>query len=817
MIAPTPAPQRLGLAGALTHAFIRSPLTPLFLLASFALGLVALVTLPREEEPQISVPMVDIMVRADGLRAEDAVKLVTEPLETIVKGINGVEHVYSQTRDDSVMVTARFLVGTPSDAAILRVHEKVRANMDRIPAGIPEPLIVGRGIDDVAIVVLTLTPKPEAADRWDANGLTRVARELRTELAKLDDVGLTYIVGEQPEQIRVEPDPEALARYGVTLQQLAAKLEGANRSFEAGQVRDGGRQLALVAGQTLQGADEIGNLLVTTRDGRPVYVRDVARITLDDLAGREPRVEPRPRRQGGRRLRRRRPPSPSRSPSAPAPTPWSSPTASSRASAHLKGGVVPERRRRHGHPQLRRDGQREGQRAPLPPRPRHRLHRAAGRRRHRLARGDRRRGGHPHHDPAHPLRRPVMGYTLNRVSLFALIFSIGILVDDAIVVIENIARHWAMNDGRTPRAGGHRRGRRGRQPDHRRHADRRRGAAADAVRLRHDGPLHEPDPGQRLGGDDLLLLRRGDPDALADAEDRRAGAASRRMADGTAMARSGARAGSTSPSPGRSCASKRGPGSSCSSSASRPSARWRCSTPSTSRSSCCPSTTSRSCRSSSTCRRAPRSRTPTACCRRSPRRLAGVPEVVSFQTYAGTAAPFNFNGLVRHYALRTSPELGDVQVNLTPKAERQRASHDIALDMRRRLADLPVPDGHQHQGGRAAARPAGARHPARRDLRAGRRRPAAPSRPRCARPSPPCPSSSTSTTASARPRRACASTLDQDNLEFHGVEQRDVYDTLRTLEGGATVGYSHRGGGRQPIPIRLELCQGPPRRSTSGR
>ena len=126
------------------------------ILAALAAGLVALISLPREEEPQISVPMVDIMVRADGLKAEDAVKLVTEPLETIIKSIDGVEHVYSQTRDDNVMVTARFLVGTSSDAAILRVHEKVRANLNRIPVGIPEPLIVGRGIDDVAIVVITL-------------------------------------------------------------------------------------------------------------------------------------------------------------------------------------------------------------------------------------------------------------------------------------------------------------------------------------------------------------------------------------------------------------------------------------------------------------------------------------------------------------------------------------------------------------------------------------------------------------------------------------------------------------------------------------
>ncbi len=198
----------LGIAGNLTRAFITSPLTPLFLLASLVLGIVALITLPREEEPQISVPMVDIHVRADGLKAEDAVKLVTEPLETLVKSINGVEHVYSQTRDDGTLVTARFLVGTSADAAILRVHEKLRANLDRLPTGIPEPLIVGRGIDDVAIMVLTLSPKPGAVDRWSANDLTRVAREVQVAIARLDNIGLTYLVGQQPEEIRVEPDPE---------------------------------------------------------------------------------------------------------------------------------------------------------------------------------------------------------------------------------------------------------------------------------------------------------------------------------------------------------------------------------------------------------------------------------------------------------------------------------------------------------------------------------------------------------------------------------------------------------------------------------
>ena len=230
----------LGLSGRLTQATIRSPLTPLFLFAALAMGLIALLVIPREEEPQISVPMVDIMVRADGLKAPDAVELVTKPLETIVKSIDGVEHVYSQTQDDRVMVTARFLVGTKADDAILRVHEKIRANFDRIPVGIPEPLIVGRGINDVAIVVLTLSPKPDAATRWTDKDLYQVADELRAELMKVDNVGLSYISGGSPQQIRVEPDPEKLSLFGVTLQQLVAKVRDANRSFQAGQVRDAG-------------------------------------------------------------------------------------------------------------------------------------------------------------------------------------------------------------------------------------------------------------------------------------------------------------------------------------------------------------------------------------------------------------------------------------------------------------------------------------------------------------------------------------------------------------------------------------------------
>src|SRR5664280_505951 len=248
--------------------------------AALAVGLIALLTIAREEEPQISVPMVDIRVNAEGLKAPDAVELVTKPLEAIIKGIDGVEHVYSQTLDDRVMVTARFLVGTKSDDAILRVHEKIRANIDRIPVGIPEPLIVGRGINDVAIVVLTLSPRPEAAAHWTDKDLYELADQLRSELVKTDNVGLTYISGGNPEQIRVEPDPSKLALFGVTLQQLVAKVRDANRSFQAGSVRDNDTMRNVAAGQTLAGIPDIGLLLVATRDNRPVYVRDVASVVI---------------------------------------------------------------------------------------------------------------------------------------------------------------------------------------------------------------------------------------------------------------------------------------------------------------------------------------------------------------------------------------------------------------------------------------------------------------------------------------------------------------------------------------------------------
>ena len=676
---------KLGISGNLTKAFIASPLTPLLLLSALMLGGIALVELPREEEPQISVPMVDIQVRADGLKAQDAARLVTEPLETIVKAINGVEHVYSQTNDDQVLVTARFLVGTKSDEAILRVHEKVRANMDRIPIGIPEPLIVARGIDDVAIVSLTLAPKPEAAERWTDNSLYHLAENLRIELSKIDNVGLTYIVGGRPDQIRVEPDPEKLSLYGVTLAQLVDKVRSANRSFLAGQIRDQGQAVPVVAGQTLQGVPDIGLLLLTTRDGRPVYVRDVAKIVVGG----------KPLEQQGWQFTKDKNGELMRVPAV-------SIAIAKRAGANavdissklverleqLRGKALPEDievqvTRNYGATASDKAdellfhlglatvsivalivfaiGWREGIVVAIVI---------------------------PTTILLTLFASWIMGYTINRVSLFALIFSIGILVDDAIVVIENIARHWGMSTKRS-----------------------RVQATIEAVAEVGNptiiatltvvvallpmlfvsglmGPYMSPIPANASAAmifsffvavmvTPWLMMKIGRKDADAHQHEHGGGILARAyVAVAKPILRSRKRSLIFLLAVGvatlaslmlfwtKSVTVKLLPFDNKSEVQVVIDLPKGASLEDTGR-----------------------------VLQLAAERLKDVPELVSIQSNAGMATPFNFNGLVRHYYLRSGPEQGDLQLNFTPKSERARASHEIALEVREKLRGLDMPKG----------------------------------------------------------------------------------------------------------------------------
>lgn len=797
----SPDTRPLGIAGALTRTFIASPLTPLLLVAAFAFGLIALITLPREEEPQISVPMVDIRVSAQGLKAEDAVKLVTEPLETIVKAIDGVEHVYSQTEDDGVLVTARFLTGTSPDAAILRVHEKVRANLDRIPVGITEPLIVGRSIDDVAILVLTLVPKPDAAGRWTANDLTRVARELQADIAKLPDIGLTYIVGEQPEEIRVAPDPERLSLYGITLAQLQGKLEGANRTFNTGTVREANGQRTLVAGQTLQTPSEIGGILLTSRDGRPVYVRDVADVSLATQPAEHyvTHIE-----KGPDGLTRR---------------PAVSLAIAKRPGTNavvIAEAVLRQIEAAHG--------------SALPADVEVKVTRNYGESANEKANelllhlglatvsivvlvgfaiGWREALVVAVVIPTTILltlfAARLMGYTLNRVSLFALIFSIGILVDDAIVVIENIARHWAMKDGRSRAQG-----------------------AIDAVAEVGNptivatltvvaallpmlfvsgmmGPYMSPIPANASAAmvfsffvavilTPWLMLRiagragKGHEVHAEAADGGRLGRFYVRVARPILASR--ARAGAFLATVGVATLA--------SLSLFYTHAVTVKLLPFDNKTELAvildmPADT-------------PVERTESTL-NTLVNALSDLPESVSFETHAGTAAPFNFNGLVRHYGLRSAPRQGDIQINLKAKNERSRTSHEIALDVRNRLKSIALPPGSSLK---VVEPPPGP--PVLSTLLAEIYGPDAETRRAVARKVRQAfenvPFIVDVDDSFGTPGERVRLAIDQDNLEFYKVEQGDVYDAIRSIFAGGTLGYSHRGNGRAPIPIRLQMSKG---------
>ncbi|MBR0777130.1 efflux RND transporter permease subunit [Bradyrhizobium diazoefficiens] len=788
----------LGLSGRLTKGTIGSPLTPLFLLAALVVGLIAVVVIPREEEPQISVPMVDIRVNADGLRGPDAVELVTKPLEAIVKGIDGIEHVYSQTEDDRVMVTARFLVGTKAEDAILRVHEKIRANLDRIPVGIAEPLIVGRGINDVAVTVLTLSPKPDAAERWTDKDLFELADKLRSELVKVDSIGLTYISGGAAQQIRVEPDPEKLSLFGVTLQQLVAKVKDANRSFLAGQVRDAGIVRNVAAGQTLAGIPDIGLLLISTRDGRPVYVKDVARVIIGPNTI-EHRVWNDARDAKGQWAR----------------VPAVSLALAKRAGANavvVSGDIA------------------------------HRLEGLKG----RLIPADvevtvTRDYGETANEKANELlfhlglatisivvliaiaigwrealvtfvvipttilltmfAANLMGYTINRVSLFALIFSIGILVDDAIVVVENIARHWGMRDGRP-----------------------RLQATIEAVAEVGNptivatltvvaallpmlfvsglmGPYMAPIPANASAAMlfsffvamvvapwlMLKLAPKGEAAAHAAHDEGRLGRLYRRFA--TPIVRSRRSAWifllgvgiatllSMTLFATKSVTVKLLPFDNKSEIAVVVDLPEGASLEATERTLFGAADIARQ-----------------------------LPEATSLQSYAGTPAPFNFNGLVRHYYLREKPEMGELQVNLVARGDRKRASHDIALELRERLKALDIPKGTSIKVVEVPPGPPvlatllaeiyGPDAATRRAVTAEMKKIFA---------EVPFIVDVDDSIGEKRPRLRLS--IDQDRLEFFGVEQRDVYDTIQALFGGIPVGYSHRGEDRNPIEIAVHLAK----------
>src|SRR5215469_16324400 len=254
----------LHLAGRIAHGFITSKLTPLVIVAALLLGAFSILKTPREEEPQIVVPMLDVFVQMPGASSDEVAQRVSLPMERLLREVPGVEYIYSISHPGASMLVVRFCVGTREEDAIIQTYNKLYSNFDRIPPGVSQPIIKARSIDDVAIMALTLWGK-----NYDSYRLRQIAGELENSLKPLDGVSETKIIGGQPRQIRVVLDTQRLAAYGLDPGAVVAQLQSANARAEAGSFSRENKELQVEAGVFFTNVDDLRQVVVGVHSGRP--------------------------------------------------------------------------------------------------------------------------------------------------------------------------------------------------------------------------------------------------------------------------------------------------------------------------------------------------------------------------------------------------------------------------------------------------------------------------------------------------------------------------------------------------------------------
>jgi multidrug efflux pump subunit AcrB len=668
-----------GAAGRLAAAFLDSPLTPLVTAAALALGVVAVIALPREEEPQIIVPMIDVLIEMPGASPAEIERRITAPLEQLLWEVPGVEYLYSTSSPGRAMVIVRFVVGHDEEAALVLLNRKIDANLDRVPPGASPPLVRPRSIDDVPILALTLS-----SDRYDDFLLRQLAAQLQDAIKQVRNVSEVTIIGGRRRQISVELDAARLAAYAIDPLSAREALARANVRQKGSTATAGNADTIVQAGRWLTTARDIDEVVVAVRNGRQVRLADVAHVIDGDeepssyvtFATRETGASTAvtiavAKRKGTnaidvahdveRKLSLVRP---------------------SIVPADVRVSVT----RNYGETAAEKSNELLFHMLLAVLSVSALIWLALGRREAAVVL------------VAIPVTLALTlfvfylyGYTLNRITLFALIFSIGILVDDAIVVVENIVRHTRL-------------------------AGDRQGFVALAIRAVDEvgnptilatltvvaailpmafvgglmGPYMRPIP---VGASAAMLfslvvafvvtpwaavrLLRRRPGHQEETENRMT-AAYRRVMGG--LIRS-------------------------------PRARWSFlggvaallvlavvlvplklvtvkMLPFDNKSEFqaivnMPEGTAleRTAQVASA--------------------LAAValedPAVVNVQTYAGTAAPYNFNGLVRHYFLRQAPHQADLQINLLPRHDRDEQSHVIAGRVRRALGPIAAAAGARLQ------------------------------------------------------------------------------------------------------------------------
>jgi multidrug efflux pump subunit AcrB len=438
----------IGAAGKIAHFFIDSKLTPLIVIASILLGIAAVIALPREEEPQIIVPMIDIFVQMPGAGAKEVEQRITSPMEKLLWEIPGVEYVYTTSAPGMSMAVVRFYVGQDEEESIVRLQSKLMANYDRIPWAASPPLIKPRYIDDVPILALTFW-----SDESDHYMLRRVAAEIETVIKREPNVSITSIIGGGQREVQVLFDPVRLASVGIDLEQAAMMLQASNQEIDAGAFPSIEGRTTVHVGGFLKTQEDVQRVVLGIHSGRPVYVQDVATIVdgpadPDQYAyfGTGPAAEVKGISKKGRfaaitlTVAKRK---------------GTNAIAIAEKVLHrvddVRGSILPNNiqmtvTRHYGETAKEKSDELLYHMAIAVVSVTFLIWLTLGRRESGVV----------------ALAIPVTlaltmatfyfyGYTLNRITLFALIFSIGILVDDAIVVVENMVRHNHLpeNEGRS--------------------------------------------------------------------------------------------------------------------------------------------------------------------------------------------------------------------------------------------------------------------------------------------------------------------------------------------------------------------------------
>jgi len=265
-----------GFAGGLAKSFIDSKLTPLIILLSLLLGVFAIIMTPREEEPQIVVPMIDVFVQMPGASPAEVEKRVINPMEKLLWEIPGVEHIYSTAQNEGAMTIVRFKVSEDAEKSLVKIMEKMEHNKDRIPPNVYGPYIKSRSIDDVPILALTLHSKTE-----DHYMLRRAAAQLTNELKSVNDVSDVNIIGGQRREIRVEFDPNKLSAYGISPMEIVGVISDANQQSLNNSFKNGNLEFKVTIGNFFRSVDDVKKLVVRSVNKRAIYLEEIAKITDD--------------------------------------------------------------------------------------------------------------------------------------------------------------------------------------------------------------------------------------------------------------------------------------------------------------------------------------------------------------------------------------------------------------------------------------------------------------------------------------------------------------------------------------------------------